>query len=667
VPHISAGQRAQLKVLVAVAVPAWGRTVIAILGSAVVAHAIGLGDLAGFAVIPGVFMALSPPVGRLFDRLATVGCATVVVAVMSLLGAQASRATVWIVVGLALAGLVLGLLPRAGPRAAAMQLPLLMGFAYSAGHPLSEASAGSRALVVLAALPVYLLAVAVLFQPDSRRPLLLGAAAAMEGIATSLGYAAGGSPGAWRPAEAGLVRFRLATARVKDSAVPTGNSPDARAARLLIVSVQEAAAAARLIAHVGQEAGAAGGGSARPGADEAGTAGAGAARRERVFALSAAARRLAGALAGGVALVPEESLDELVAAARSEGDRPGAALAQALSRVGIALACLRGRSGDLPDSLVAVLPGPLTRLRFSLTKDDPAFRRAVCLAVACALAGLIPSLLGLGRPYWAVFAAVVVLNAPAAQDRHRALLRIGGTIAGLLLSLPLVALADGNAAAGLAIGLLALLPGLLLMPVNYGAAMVFITSAVGCLFAAGGNARDFLAFRFVDNLIGVAVIGAIGLVLWHTSRADWWFTARLTVRSLASAARSTAPQQYRDELVTRALQLRTETIEAAALPGTSQSFAAAWTFVAAAEDLMRLMVGPEGRPLPDPAGSVRRLGEVENRCQPGPAVKVPAAREASTAAAASGASGAEEPIAQVLADSEIERMAAAVALLHEPA
>ena len=50
------------------------------------------------------------------------------------------------------------------------------------------------------------------------------------------------------------------------------------------------------------------------------------------------------------------------------------------------------------NTLVAVLPGPLTRLRFSLTKDDPAFRRAVCLAVACALAGLIPSLLGLGRP-----------------------------------------------------------------------------------------------------------------------------------------------------------------------------------------------------------------------------------------------------------------------------
>jgi hypothetical protein len=641
VPHISSGQRAKLKVLVAVAVPAWGRTVIAILGSAVVAHAIGLGDLAGFAVIPGVFMALSPPVGRLHDRLVTVGCATVVVAVMSLLGAQASRATAWIVVGLALAGLVLGLLPRAGPRAAAMQLPLLMGFAYSAGHSLSEASAGSRALVVLAALPVYLLAVAVLFQPDSRRPLLLGAAAAMEGIATSLGYAAGGSPGAWRPAEAGLVRFRLATAPVKDSAVPTGNSPDARAARLLIVSVQEAAAAAGVVTRLGQEAGAAG-----------------------VFALSAAARRLAGALAGETAPVPDDPLDDLAAVARGDGDRATAALAQALSRAGIALACLRGRSGDLPDSLVAVLPGPLSRLRFSLTKDDPAFRRAVCLAVACALAGLIPSLLGLGRPYWAVFAAVVVLNAPAAQDRHRALLRIGGTIAGLLLSLPLVALADGNAAAGLAIGLLALLPGLLLMPVNYGAAMVFITSAVGCLFAAGGNARDFLAFRFVDNLIGVAVVGAIGLVLWHTSRADWWLTARLTVRSLASAARSPAPQQYRDELVTRALQLRTETIEAAALPGTSQSFAAAWTFVAAAEDLMRLMVGPDARPLPEPAATARRLGEVESRCQPGPQVKVPAAR---SACAARSASAAEEPIAQVLADTEIERMAAAVALLHEPA
>jgi hypothetical protein len=621
-----------------------------------VAHAIGLGDLAGFAVIPGVFMALSPPAGRLHDRLATVACATVVVAVMSVLGAQASLATVWIVAGLALAGLVLGLLPRAGPRAAAMQLPLLMGFAYSAGHPLSEASAGSRALVILAGLPVYLLAVAVLFQPDSRRPLLLGAAAAMEGIATSLGYAAGGAPGAWRPADAGLVRFRLATARLKDSAVPTGNSPDARAARLLTVSVQEAAAAAGLIARAGPGAG--GAGACRAGACRAESR-AGAAGRQRVFALSAAARRLAGALAGGITPVPEDSLDELAAAACGDGDRPAAALAQSLSRVTVALAYLSGRSADLPESMVAALPGPLTRLRFSLTRDDPAFRRAVSLAVACALAGLIPSVLGLGRPYWAVFAAVVVLNAPAAQDSKRALMRIGGTIAGLLLSLPLVALADGNAAAGLAIGLLALLPGLLLMPVNYGTAMVFITSAVGCLFAAGGNARDFLAFRFADNLIGVAVIGGIGLVLWHTSRADWWLTARLTVRSLASAASSPAPQRYRDELVTRALQLRTETIEAAALPGTSQAFGAAWTFVAAAEDLMRLIVGPEACPLPDPAAAARRLGEVESGCQPGPSVKVPAAREAPPEASTA--------IAQVLADTEIERMATAVALLHQPA
>jgi len=635
-PRVSAGQRAKLRALAAVAVPAWGRTVVAILGGAVVAHAIGLGDLAGFAVIPGVFMALSPPAGRLGDRLATVGCATVVVAVMSVLGAQASRATVWIVAGLALAGLVLGLLPRAGPRAAAMQLPLLMGFAYSAGHPLSEASAGSRAVVVLAALPVYLLAVAVLFQPDSRRPLLLGAAAAMAGIATSLGYAAGGAPDPWRPAEAGLVRFRLATARLKDSAVPTGNSPDARAARLLLVSVQEAAAAAGLMTRLSQE----------------GDAAAGAAR-ERLVPLSAAAGRLAAALADEVTPVPDDSLDDLAAAATADGERPGAALAGSLSRVATALSYLRGRSGDLPENLVAVLPGPLTRLRFSLTKDDPAFRRAVCLAVACALAGLIPSLLGLGRPYWAVFAAVVVLNAPAAQDRTRALMRIGGTIAGLLLSLPLVALADGNAGAGLAIGLLALLPGLLLMPVNYGAAMVFITSAVGCLFAAGGNARDFLAFRFVDNLIGVAVIGGIGLVLWHTSRADWWLTARLTVRSLASTAASPAPQQHRDELVTRALQLRTETIEAAALPGTSQAFGAAWTFVAAAEDLMRLMAGPDARPLPDPDAAVRRLGEIESRCQPSPPGAVPAARKAPAAD-------------QLQADAEIERMAAAVTLLHQP-
>ena len=83
-----------------------------------------------------------------------------------------------------------------------------------------------------------------------------------------------------------------------------------------------------------------------------------------------------------------------------------------------------------------MLPGAVARVRASLTPDDPAFRRAVRLAVACMLAGLIAELSDLGRVYWAIFATVVVLNAPAALDRRRGLMRIGGTVAGFLLAYP---------------------------------------------------------------------------------------------------------------------------------------------------------------------------------------------------------------------------------------
>jgi hypothetical protein len=167
-------------------------------------------------------MIMSPPVGSLRSRVVTVAVATLVVACATALGGELSRRTVAVVLGLVLLGFVAGLLPRLGPRAATMQLPLLIAFAYLAAFPLEGASVGSRVAAVLAATLVYILGAAVLFQTDARQPLRLGAAAGLGGVADALEHA--GEPGATRHAELGLVKLRVATGRLKDAALPTGNS-----------------------------------------------------------------------------------------------------------------------------------------------------------------------------------------------------------------------------------------------------------------------------------------------------------------------------------------------------------------------------------------------------------------------------------------------------------
>jgi uncharacterized membrane protein YccC len=276
----------------------------------------------------------------------------------------------------------------------------------------------------------------------------------------------------------------------------------------------------------------------------------------------------------------------------------------------------------------------------------------VRLAVAISLAGLLASLLDLSRIYWAVFAAVVVLNAPAALDRKRALMQVGGTAAGFLVAVGAVALVGDNGTLAFTLGLLALLVGIFLVPINYAAGVVFITTAVSLLYATSGEEADFLRFRVVDNAVGVAVVIGVGLLLWRTGRADWWRAARLTAGSLADAADAAQPNEHRDVLVTRAVQLRTETVEAAAIPDTTPAFAASWTYVGAAEDLMRALIGTGSEPIPldDRAELAHRLRAVEAQCSPdGPqpsAAAPPSVREATRVGL------------------DVTRMASAVAVLH---
>ena len=140
-----ASRRAQLKLIAATMVPAWGRVVVVLVGVAVLVHAVGLGDASGCAVIPGFYIALGPPVGDRLSRVTTVALTGVLVACLTAAGGELSRWTPAVVIGLVVVAFVAGLLPRAGPSAAARQLPLLTAFAYSAAFPLAVASVSATA------------------------------------------------------------------------------------------------------------------------------------------------------------------------------------------------------------------------------------------------------------------------------------------------------------------------------------------------------------------------------------------------------------------------------------------------------------------------------------------------------------------------------------------
>jgi hypothetical protein len=61
---VPADRRAKLKLLAAGALPVWGRAVLVILGVVVLVDAVGLSTESGYAVLPGIYLVMSPPACR---------------------------------------------------------------------------------------------------------------------------------------------------------------------------------------------------------------------------------------------------------------------------------------------------------------------------------------------------------------------------------------------------------------------------------------------------------------------------------------------------------------------------------------------------------------------------------------------------------------------------
>ncbi|HEX8959243.1 MAG TPA: FUSC family protein, partial [Solirubrobacterales bacterium] len=287
---------------------------------------------------------------------------------------------------------------------------------------------------------------------------------------------------------------------------------------------------------------------------------------------------------------------------------------------------------------VEQLRGDAQTIRANFSRESPAGRHAVRLAVVVPLAELVSRELPIQRGYWMVVAAATVLRPEFGATFTRGTERALGTALGVALAGGLaVGLHPVGAVTVVIVGLLAW-AGYALFPASFAVGFAFITALV--VFLLNAIAPDTLSTasaRLLDTLIG----GALGLVVyaaWPTWSAP---TARRALADLIAAQRAyivrilaalAAGRRARDlgPLSRRARLARTsaeatvgrslaEPVEHRIDPNLSQSVLAAARRLVLAAHVVRLDAEEEREraPLPELSaladGLERLLSTVEHR------------------------------------------------------
>ena len=159
---------------------------------------------------------------------------------------------------------------------------------------------------------------------------------------------------------------------------------------------------------------------------------------------------------------------------------------------------------------------PLATLRANLHFSSVAFRHAIrcglCLALALVLSHLVP----LSRGYWMPMTVAIVLKPDFGATWRAGLLRVAGTLAGLLLTTALLHFGFADFWAALALFTVLCLAYRELATVHYGIAVACLTGVVVILLSFYGIAPDTsVPARAEDTVFGSALALAAYL-LWPT-------------------------------------------------------------------------------------------------------------------------------------------------------
>jgi uncharacterized membrane protein YccC len=178
-----------------------------------------------------------------------------------------------------------------------------------------------------------------------------------------------------------------------------------------------------------------------------------------------------------------------------------------------------GRSGEDPSGGVAeALRDPIATLRANLAPDSAVLRHAVRLALLVAGSDLVVRAADVNRGYWVPLTLLVVLRPDFATTLQRAVMRVAGTIIGLLLATGLVHWVPGGdwwhvaLIAALAFGMRLAGPG------NIAPSAICLSGLVVVLLEINGvPAHSTVTSRAVATLVGggLAVGASMTLPAWE--------------------------------------------------------------------------------------------------------------------------------------------------------
>lgn len=160
--------------------------------------------------------------------------------------------------------------------------------------------------------------------------------------------------------------------------------------------------------------------------------------------------------------------------------------------------------------------GALATIRANLNFRSAAFRHALRLSICVAVGEVLARSTGLSRSYWLVMTIVLVLKPDFSSTFSRGLLRIGGTLAGLVLATLMFHLHPTSEA--LLIALVFVLTFVLrwIGPANYGIFTVAISALIVLFFAIVGVSPNQVILARAINTIAGGGIALLTYWLWPT-------------------------------------------------------------------------------------------------------------------------------------------------------
>lgn len=179
----------------------------------------------------------------------------------------------------------------------------------------------------------------------------------------------------------------------------------------------------------------------------------------------------------------------------------------------------RPETDDVPGA--PQLRDPLAALRANLTTDSEVLRHAVRTAVLVAGSDLVVRLVGYQHGYWVSLTVLVVLRPDFASTFQRAVLRVVGTVIGLVLATELLQWLPGGDWYRIALIAVCYFAMRLAGPANIGLVAIALSAMIVALLAVQGVApRETLIDRSTATVIGgaLALVAVLLLPVWERER-----------------------------------------------------------------------------------------------------------------------------------------------------